>query len=138
MRSRKFRKRVEIWQTLIVADGFGGNTVSDTLLTRTWADISTLGIASKFSSRANSFGLNEHNSGILITMRKRNDLVFNSLNQYIVYNGVKYIISNNPTNSDFNNNIIEIVASRETQRDTNTTPPIGGSEYPYTYNFIYS
>ena len=42
MRSRKLSKRVEIWQTSNVSDGFGGNTIAETLITSSWAEVITL------------------------------------------------------------------------------------------------
>ena len=36
MRSRGFNKRIDIYETTTVSDGFGGSTVSDTLVTSSW------------------------------------------------------------------------------------------------------
>jgi hypothetical protein len=139
VRSRRFNKRVEIWQVAALVDGYGGNTTSEeTLLTATWADIKTLGVTSRFSNGQSSPGVNEPNAGVVFFLRKRKDLSYNSLNQFIKYNGVKYIISNRPTNINFDNSIIEIIGVAETIRETTEVPPVGGTVYPYTYDYLLS
>ena len=132
--ARQFTKQIEIWQTTTVPDGFGGNTVTEEILTRSWANVTTLG----GRSRVTDFGVTDTNNTILVKLRKRNDITYNSINQFIMYRGVKYIISSFPENVDFNDVYIDIVCIRELQRTVNDLPPVGGEVYPYTYDYILS
>jgi SPP1 family predicted phage head-tail adaptor len=135
-RSRKLRKRIEIWQTNKVADGFGGNTVEAEQITATWADIRTLSLSNKYEGNANEIGIFDPSTAIMVKVRKRNDLTYNAINQYIIYNGQQYNIVTHPTNVDFNNSYIEFIASLEASKGVNPIAPIGGERFPYTFNFI--
>ena len=134
--SRQFTKRVQIWQTANVADGFGGNTIEDTLIASSWAKVETMGISGRLSNRTTDLGITETNQGVLFKLRKRNDLVYNSINQYIMYRNAKYIINSFPDNIDFNDTYIEIIASREALKTVSEIIPIGGVAFPYTFDFI--
>ena len=136
-RARQFTKRVEIWQTAAVVDGFGGNDVADMLIATSWAKVETMS-GGRFANRTTDLGITETNQGVMFTFRKRNDLTYNSINQYLKYRGVKYIISSFPDNVDFNDAFVEIVALREAQKEVSEVPPVGGTVYPYTYNYILS
>ena len=86
MRSRKLSKRIEIWQTSNVSDGFGGNTVAETLIASSWAEIITL----NNTNRSTDIGITSATNTIKIKLRKRKDITYNSINQYIKYRGFKY------------------------------------------------
>ncbi len=124
MIARKYNKRVEIWQTETVSDGFGGSTVSDTLITSSWAQIETFGVNSKYSNRATNLGITDTINSIRVLLRKRNDITYNSINQFLVYRGEKYIINNTPTNVNFNGVDIEIIAIREQPTQVPEISPI--------------
>ena len=111
MRSRKFTKRVEIWEDVSVSVGFGGNTVQESLITSSWANVKTAGVNSKFA-RDTSLGTTDGTFSIIIHLRKRNDITYNIESQFIKYRGEKYIIQNEPINVDFEDSIIEIVATK--------------------------
>ena len=121
MRSRKLSKRVEVWQTSNVEDGFGGNTVSDTLITSSWAEIITLNDV----NRSTDIGITSATNTIKIRLRKRNDITYNGINQYLKYRGFKYIIKNQPFNVGFRDDIIEIIATKEELRSVAVSYPIG-------------
>ena len=95
-----------------------------------------MGISGRFSNRTTDLGITETNQGVLFTLRKRNDLAYNSINQYILYRGTKYIINSFPDNVNFNDSYIEISASRETQKIVNDISPIGGIAFDYFFDFI--
>lgn len=125
MGARRFNKRIEIWQTSTVSDGFSGNKDTDGIkITSSWAHIKTMGVNSKYASRNTSLGTTTTTNGIVIQLRKRNDIIYNSINQYIKYNGVEYIIQNEPLEVDFEKNIIEIVAVRENLESVTEITPI--------------
>ena len=136
-RSRNLRKRIEIWETSKVPDGFGGNTIEAIQLTQTWADIRTLSISNKYGKSPEAVGIFDPGTAIIVKVRKRRDLIYNSINQFIVYNGIQYTIVTNPTNKDFNNQYVEFIASIQPTKTVNNFAPIGGLNYPYIYNFIY-
>lgn len=124
MRSRKLSKRIEIWQTEDVADDYGGNTVKDYQITSSWAEVETLSDTSKYTRNNNDFGVIDRHNSIIVKMRKRNDITYNSINQYIVYRGVKYMIQVQPTNVDFDENIIVLIATRESFEEVPELQPI--------------
>lgn len=112
MRARRFRKRVELWQTESYEDGYGGNLESDYLITTIWANISTLDTKSNVSL-GNDLGVSDRSNTIVITLRKRSDITYNSVNQYIKYSGYRYVIQKEPINEDFNNSYITLLATRQ-------------------------
>ena len=130
MRSRKLSKRIEIWQTSNVSDGFGGNTVAETLIARSWAEIITL----NDTNRSTDIGITIATNTIKIRLRKRNDLTYNSINQFIKYRGAKYIIKNQPFNVDFRDDTIEIIAVKKKINTVNEIEPILGGIFDLTFD----
>jgi head-tail adaptor len=120
MRSRKLSKRIEIWQTSNVSDGFGGNTVDETLITSSWAEIITLNDV----NRSTDIGITSATNSIKVRLRKRKDITYNSINQYLKYRGFKYIIKNQPFNVGFRDDAIEIIAVKEDLRSVSEITPI--------------
>ena len=120
MRSRKLSKRIEIWQTSNVSDGFGGNTVAETLIASSWAEIITL----NNTNRSTDIGITSATNTIKVRLRKRKDITYNSVNQYLKYRGFKYIIQNQPFNVGFRDDVIEILAVKEELKTVNEIAPI--------------
>jgi head-tail adaptor len=110
MSSRAFNKRVEIWQTSVVADSYGGNTVSDELIKTSWANLKTL---KSNSNLITDLGLLDASNSIVITVRKRNDLTYDLQTMYIKYRNEKYIIKSYPANVNFEDNIIQFICTKE-------------------------
>lgn len=136
-RARNLRKRIEIWQTTKVPDGFGGNTIDAVQLTQTWADIRTLSVENKYNVSPSEVGIFDPSTAIRVKVRKRRDLTYNAINQFIVYNGQQYLIVTNPTNPNFNNQYIEFIAALQATKNINPIAPIGGNRFPYTFNFLF-
>lgn len=111
MRARQLNKRIEVWQTVPVADGSGGSTLSENIITTTWAKLETLD-----STQVTSLGLDYTKSSILVTTRKRNDFQYNSKTIYIKYKGAKYTITSYPTDTDFISAFITFIAQIEKQQ----------------------
>ena len=109
MTSRKFRKRINIYEISNVADGFGGNTVSQTLLGTSWADIRTL----DRNTDLTQFGISSTQLAVEITVRKRSDLTYSSHSQYIEYKEEKYTIVSFPTDVNFDGAYIKFVAVKQ-------------------------
>ena len=108
MGARRFNKRIKVYQSVAVADGYGGNTVTDTLILTTWAEIKTQG-----SQKISDLGLDYTKGTILVTTRKREDIAFNSSKMYITYRGEKYTISTFPINENFVDAYISFTAVKE-------------------------
>ena len=121
MRCRKLTKRVEIWQTSNVSDGFSGNTVAETLITSSWAEVITL----NNTNRSTDIGITSATNTIKVRLRKRNDITYNGINQFIKYRGYKYIIQNQPFNVGFRDEVIEIIAVKQGLRMVAEIEPIG-------------
>ncbi len=111
MRSRKLNKRIEIWELTQVSNGFGGYTVTDSLLGSSWCSVKTFQ-AGRFSNLS-EFGIVEGSKSVLFTLRKRNDLVYDLGTMYIKYRDVKYTISTAPTNVDFDDKYITFIGVAE-------------------------
>jgi len=124
MLSRKLSKRVELWQTTNVSDGFGGNTVNETLITSSWASVKTMGVNSRYSKINSSEGVGSSSNGIVIQTRRRNDITINNINQFIKYAGVKYTIQSMPIDVDFKHNLIEFIAVRQELKQVTEISPI--------------
>ena len=107
MSSRGYNKRIEIYETTTVVDGFGGNTVSTTLLATTWAKISTFNVGR--NGNATDYGLLGINDTLVIKTRKRNDITYNSQTQFIKYRGDKYIITTSPININFEDREVQFI-----------------------------
>jgi hypothetical protein len=105
MRARGYSRQIEVWQTTSTSDGFGGDGVTTALLGKSWCNIKT---PSK-GYRTTAEGITETNNILILTLRKRNDLVYNSENMFFVYNTVKYVISSEPVNVGFEDRDIEII-----------------------------
>jgi hypothetical protein len=113
--SRRFTKIFELWQTSEEEDGFGGFISSDDFqIGKSWCEIKTANASSKYRSTDN--GITSNTNQIIITTRKRNDITYNSINQFIRYRGEFYTISNEPYEVAFDNMLIEIVATKDLTR----------------------
>ena len=138
MRSRLYTKRIEIWQTSNVSDGDGGFTVSETHIANSWCNIKTASNNSRFSSRLTDLGVTDPTNAIIVQLRKRNDINYNAINQYLKYRGYRYIIQNAPTNIDFNDTDIEIIATRESLTSVADVVPIGVNTFDNTFDFTFN
>jgi len=109
MRSRAFNKRIDIYESTDVADGFGGNTVTNVLVTSSWADIKHVNINSNLSTE---LGILAASNSISLTMRKRNDITIDLETMFIMYRGEKYAIKSFPANVNFEDNVIKMICSK--------------------------
>ena len=109
MRSRNFRKRIELWETSEVSDGFGGSTLVKAQLGIVWADLRTLN-PSSFNT---DFGITNTSLAITVKVRFNPNITYNSTNQYIVYRGVTYSINSFPNDPNFDHGVITFIATRK-------------------------
>lgn len=123
-RARKYTKRVQIWQTTFMPDGFGGNIVSDELITSSWAKVKSATSNSKFSQRLIDLGITDPTLALVITLRFRNDIDYNAINRFLVYRNERYVIQNSAVNVDFFNSEVEIIAVKERTQTVPEVAPI--------------
>ena len=89
MKAREYNTRIEVWEvTTPTPDGFGGSTISNHIIAKSWAKLKTNGLGHK----AKDMGIIEFNDPLLFLVRGRNDLPYNGRNLFIMYHGQKYII----------------------------------------------
>lgn len=108
MLARKYTKRIEVWKTTNVSDGYGGQTVNDELLFSMWANVET-----KRASRTNENGQNDNFVQTIFTVRNRYDLDLSIKDNFIKYNGLVYNIET-LLNVDLDNIDLQIVATQRT------------------------
>lgn len=112
IRARNLNKRVEIWESVEISNGFGGTDVSFQLVGSGWADVKSVSSNSRYVSRLTELGYTDLKNAIIVTMRKRNDINYNGESQYLRYYGKKYIIQS-VTDKDLEGVEVEIVAVSE-------------------------
>ena len=115
MRSRALNKKIEVWQTRNVADGYGGNTQTDNLIDYTWASVKTI-----TTNKISELGLDYTKEVLQITVRKREDFNYNSKTIYIKYRDNNYTISSFPSNKDFTDAFITFLAVQQKPSDLPT------------------
>lgn len=121
MRARGFNKRIEVWQTGAVSDGYGGfKSTNDIMLVNTWAKLVSLNANKPYSKSSTDYGISNTQLGIIVTVRRRNDLTYNSINQYIKYNGEFYTITSFPEDKNFDHAYITFVAVKKDLKDVAT------------------
>ena len=121
LRARKYTKRIDIYQTLSINDGFGGNTIQDSFLTSSWGKIESLSVSSTFNNNDNNFGTYDLSNSFKLTLRKRNDLTYSNSNMFFLYRGEKYIFQNFPTNISFKDSEVEIIITKENPQQTSNS-----------------
>jgi len=66
---RKYKYRVGVYEHIAVADGFGGNTLTESLLGNSWADVESVS-----SSSVVAYGLDINKQTVRFKMRYRDDI----------------------------------------------------------------
>lgn len=127
MRARFYNKVIEFWQTSNISDGYGGLTTTDIFIAKSWCNVKTASNNSRYVSRLTDLGITDPTSAIIINLRYRSDIDYNAINQFIKYRGDKYVIQTTPTNIDFRNTEIELIATRQSTDEV----PI------YVYNDVF-
>lgn len=131
MSARKYNKRVEVWQTnALPEDDFGDNDVEPILLTTTWCKL----ITTNKNYRTTEFGIIDTTDTIDIELRKRNDLPYNSKNQFFVYNNEKYNIQNEPIDIGFENREIRITLKKEMSKGVTELQPISSNIFDDSFD----
>lgn len=82
MIARKYNKPIAIWQTTTVPDGYGGNTVTTSLVRSVWAHVQT-----KNATRLNENGQNDNLQKTVFVIRNNTNLTVSVKNNFIKYAG---------------------------------------------------
>lgn len=114
MNSRALNKKIEIRALQSVPNGFGGYDVTDDHIGYSWAQIKSLTVGKTWN--LSDMGLIQANDNVLITVRKRNDLVYSTQDMYFVYRGKDYTIASAPTNIDFDDRFITFIGSSASKK----------------------
>ena len=109
-RARGFNKRIQLWQTESVSDGFGGNTVIESKIAEFWAKLDTLQ-NKRFTSRND--GTIDFANSVQVTMRSNPLLSLNYKVNYIVYRGARYELTENPVNKNFEDNSVSFIMVKQ-------------------------
>jgi len=109
MRARRFTKQVELWSTNSVADGFGGNTVTESKITDIWCDLSTLDRL-KYANR--DTGDIDFANSVSVTIRENPNLTIDYKNNFIVYLNEKYFFTDRPVVKDFQKGYVSFIMLR--------------------------
>lgn len=107
MRPRKYKNKIEVLaytDGAATADGFGGNTGGELSLGNTWCSIATLQV-----NKLTDFGLDQTKTGIIIEVRKRNDIDFSRSDLFFRYKGKDYAVLST-TEKNLNGYHYQIVA----------------------------
>tara|TARA_R110000851_G_scaffold311662_1_gene471928 strand:- start:244 stop:591 length:348 start_codon:yes stop_codon:yes gene_type:complete len=104
MRARKYNKKIEIWQTSTVSDGYGGGGVTSTRLTSVWCKF----ITNDALLRSTDIGQTETSNKLMLKVRKNPNINYNSKNMYFVYRNIEYMIQGTPINIGFEDRELQL------------------------------
>jgi SPP1 family predicted phage head-tail adaptor len=104
MRARKYNKKIDIWQTTTIADGYGGGGGSSSLLTSVWCKF----ITNDAILRSTDIGQTETNDKLMLKVRKNTNINYNSKNMFFIYRNREYMIQGTPINIGFEDRELQI------------------------------
>jgi len=104
-RARKYNKKIELWQTSTVFDGYSGNATTSALIAHTWCEIKT----NNSTYRDTEFGKTETANRLVLTLRKKSNINYNSKTYFFKYRGETYNIVSEPINVNFEDREIQII-----------------------------
>ena len=108
--SRRYTKRIEVWQTTSVRTSGGGTEIQESKIADSWANIVTY--SADKNKGLTDIGISDPSLAIKVVCRKREDLEYTAKTQFIVYAGVKYKITTQPIDKDFTHAEVEFIAVR--------------------------
>jgi hypothetical protein len=109
MRSRRFTKLIELWETENVPDGFGGYTVSESKRADIWANLQTMN-KGRYSNK--DFGDIDFANSVMVTTRDNPNIVIDYKTNFIKYRGENYFLSDRPVITDFEDNYVTFIMVR--------------------------
>lgn len=88
MISRQYTKKIQIYKTTSVPDGYGGNTVNDVLIGSFWAEVKQ-----NSSYKDNAIGKSDIKNNYSFKIRANANLTPDIDNLSIIYKGSKYVVN---------------------------------------------
>lgn len=88
MIARQYTRKIQIYKTTTVADGYGGNTISDVLIGSFWAEVKQ-----NSAFKDNSLGKADIKNNYSFKIRANSNLNPDIDNLSIVYREVKYVVN---------------------------------------------
>lgn len=109
-RAREYNKKISIYSSGAIPDGYGGSTITNFKLLDSFAKLETL---DKFKYRNIDFGDIDMANSLVVTMRYRSDFKLDYKNMFVMYRNQRYTISDRGFNNDFQNNYIQFLILNE-------------------------
>jgi len=103
--SRRFNKRIEVYENAAVSDNFGGSTVSETLVATVWADLKTMD-----KGAVTDIGYTDALLGVNCLVRKPDTFDYKTENMFIRYGGNDYTIVSYTEDINFKHRYIRFMA----------------------------
>jgi len=88
MLARQYSRKIDIYKTATVPDGYGGNTVNDVLIGSYWAEVKQ-----NSAYKDNSIGMANFKNNYSFKIRASLKLDMDINNLSIIYNGLKYVVN---------------------------------------------
>lgn len=88
MISRQYTRKIAIYKTTTVADGYGGNTVTDVLIGSYWADVIQMS-----AFKDNAIGKSDIKNNYSFKIRANSNITTDIDNLSIVYRSKKYVVN---------------------------------------------
>ena len=96
MIARKYNRKIEIWKTESIEDGFGGNLPMDVLIGSFWSEVSQ-----NSAFRDNQVGTSEIKNNWSFKIRQNPTIIPDIDNLFIIYRNNKYIVNDIRFNDEF-------------------------------------
>ena len=88
MIARQYSRKIQIYKTTTVSDGFGGNTVTDVLIGSFWSEVKQ-----NSAFKDNALGKTDMKNSYSFKIRANDNLTPDIDNLSIVYRGAKYVVN---------------------------------------------
>jgi SPP1 family predicted phage head-tail adaptor len=88
MLSRQYTRKIQIFKTTNVSDGYGGNTVEDILIGAYWAEVSQ-----NSAFKDNSLGKADIKKNYSFKIRANDNITPDIDNLSVIYKGSKYVVN---------------------------------------------
>src|SRR5699024_3974594 len=102
MNARRYKYKVEIWDSVMKDDGYGGEYTAEEKQFSKWANAKSEGAGYKFQQ----FGLNEFKNPVLFEMRADKEITDS---MFIMFQGKRFIIKG-IENIDLTNRFLNVYA----------------------------
>lgn len=88
MIARQYTRKIQIYKTTTVSDGYGGNTVTDVLIGSYWAEVQQ-----NSAFRDNAVGKSDIKNNYSFKIRANSNITIEMDNLSIIYHNKKYAVN---------------------------------------------